>query len=134
MPSRGSSVALLKAIKDKRQEVRAYAFSGVSHSNLRSRFNAIQFYLYKPSLGSELDRIGEEVPDDLLHPGGICLDMIRSRIQQELQLNVFPLRGRTNRIYGGPDYRNEFDRFYIQSEFAGDTSRNVENVLDKLCL
>ena len=59
-------IGLAKTIKDKRQELRIDADTGVLHRDLNLRIRSFQLDAYGSSLGSKLHGIAQEVPDDLL--------------------------------------------------------------------
>ena len=83
--------------------------------------------------GRELDRVRQQVPDDLLQAIGIAhhgsaVDDLRCEI------DVLRLRRRPQSIDRRLDHRFELDRPEVDPELAGDDAGNVEDVGDQLFL
>jgi hypothetical protein len=68
------TVSLSESIEDIGQEFRLNAHAGIRDGNLDVAFGPAQPCLDAPSLACELDGVGQQVPDHLLHAIGIAED------------------------------------------------------------
>src|SRR5262249_26986862 len=75
VPSSARRVGLAEAVKDVWQEIRADAFARVAHGDANVWVHALQLRFDATALRRELDRVGEQVPDDLLQPVRIAGDL-----------------------------------------------------------
>src|SRR5262245_46927158 len=64
--SRDGAVGLTKTIKDIRQKCWRNTFAAIGYCDLHMRVCPLQLGLYSASFVSELNRIGKQVPNDLL--------------------------------------------------------------------
>ena len=89
---------------------------------------------YLSSVRRKLDRVGQQIPKDLLQ--AICVAEHGGRFSFEVNFDLNVLRfGRwSHHIDGCFQDRCEFERMQFQIEIAGDDPRNVENVVNDLCL
>jgi hypothetical protein len=65
-------VGLLKPIKHVGQEVRPDAGASVCNDDFSLRPGAAQHDSHTPALWGELERVGQQIPHDLLQPRGIA--------------------------------------------------------------
>src|SRR6188508_2287152 len=79
MGSRRRAVALTKALEDVRQKILTDTFAIVTDAQLGLHPFALQVDLDLAALGRELDRVGEQVPDNLLQARGISRRVGRRR-------------------------------------------------------
>ena len=84
----------------------------------------------------ELDRVGEQVPEDLLQPARVAGDRCRAvRVEHRSQADALGARrpGATVSTRGVDD-AGEVQRLHVQPHLAGDDPAHVEQVLDDLRL
>src|SRR5207237_5130930 len=119
-------------LEDLRQERRLDAGALVGHRDPCARLHALEADPDSPVRRAELDRIREEVPDDLLQPIGIREDRSRVWIEEGIHLDVLrigqPLDGLDCRLDDG----DRIDLPALDPELAGDDARHVEEVFDEL--
>src|SRR4051794_35954684 len=66
MLARGAGVGLPEALEKLRKMFRGNALPRVADGDLHGGRNALQQHLHASAFGREFDRVGEQVPDDLL--------------------------------------------------------------------
>src|SRR5439155_22697650 len=86
---RDRRVALVKALEDVGQDVGGDADPGVPHDDLGVVSRAPGDHRHTAAVGGELDRVGEQVLEDLLEPGGVAPD--REGAGLPLNLDADPL-------------------------------------------
>src|ERR1700694_3118818 len=94
--ARGAAIALAKAIKDIRQELRVNAHASVADGGLDGTVSPCQRYQNSTTLRSKLDRIGNEVPEHLLQTVGIPRHQTLAGIKSSLEFNALALEGRAH--------------------------------------
>src|SRR6185503_13072711 len=72
--ARARRIRLTKALEDVRQERRIDAATAVAHADLRLRLRGLDPHLDAAVLGREFDRVGKQVPDDLLQAASVARD------------------------------------------------------------
>src|SRR5262245_45219157 len=97
-----------------RKELRLDAFPVIAHDDGDVRVRAFEREFDTPAFGCELDRIREQVPDDLLQAVGVACDLARERVQIGGYTNAFGLRRRMRHIEGGGDYGDKVHRLYFE--------------------
>src|SRR5256885_16495486 len=70
--SRGRTIGLAEAVKDVGQKFRWYALTCIAHGDFGFGGALFERDLYQTTTGSELDRIRQKIPDDLLQAVGIA--------------------------------------------------------------
>src|SRR5439155_915558 len=75
---------------------------------------------------AELDRIREQVPDDLLQPIGIGEERTCVRIEKGVQLNLLRIRHALDGLDGGLDDGDRVDLPAIDPKLARDDAGDVE--------
>ena len=68
-----------------------------------------QAHLHPAVLRRELDRIAQQVPDDLLQAIGVARRSAARRDRQQLQADLLGIRRGLHRLGGGPDDAAEVD-------------------------
>src|SRR5262245_50425140 len=106
----------------------------IPDAQLRVDLALIQFDGHPATVWSELYRIGQKIPDDLLQPVGISIDDSVERPQGHLHLDVFGINRRTNRLDSSLNDPLQIDGLHIQSQLAADDAGHVEQILDDLRL
>src|SRR5262245_17363475 len=97
-----------------RKELRLDAFTVVAHDDGDVRVRAFEREFDTPAFGCELDRIREQVPDDLQQTVGVARDLARERVQVGGYTNAFGLRRRTHHIDSGGDHGDKVHRLYFE--------------------
>src|SRR5262245_60998856 len=134
VPSGARHVGLAEAGKDIGQEIRADAFARVAHGDANVRVNALQPRFDSTSLRSELDRVGEQVPDHLLQSRGVAGDLADFGGEVSLERDTFGVRRRVDRLNRLLNYRDQINRPDLQPELAADDAGRVEKVINQLRL
>src|SRR6202023_3512692 len=67
-----AGVALAEALEDQGEQVSIDSFAIVGDSDFDVRIDLLRADLNTAALGSKLDRVGEQVPEDLLQAVGIA--------------------------------------------------------------
>src|SRR5579885_3512778 len=80
-----SRICLAKAIKDERQEIAFYANARILNSKFDIRVYLFQLNLDQPSLWSVFDRVGKQIPDNLLQAIGVAKHWPGAWINKQLQ-------------------------------------------------
>jgi hypothetical protein len=121
-------VGLLKAIKHVREEVRTNAGTVVLHNDFRLRPGAPHDDTHAPTLGRELECVGEQIPDHLLQPRRIASHRSDRGVQLALNPDAFLIGGVLNGLNGRVDHGCEMDALHIEVEFPRDDPADVEQV------
>jgi hypothetical protein len=87
-----------------------------------------------PPLGSEFDRVGEQVPHDLLQACGVARNRTRERVEDLFDADLLHGRGRANRFNCRLDDGNRLELLHIKAELAGDDAAHVQQVFNELFL
>src|SRR5581483_1171986 len=132
--ARDRAVGLAEALEDVRQEVPADALPGVADRDLDVRVDPRERDLHAAPFGRELDRVREQVPDDLLQAVRVTLHQILTRAEYGLQTHAPGVSRRADRLDRVLYDAGDLDRRDFQPEFARNDSRDVEDVLDDLPL
>src|SRR5439155_1621453 len=115
-----------------RQQLRLDACALIGHGNARERPGALQPDPDTRARRTELDGIGEEVPDDLLQPIGFGKERTSSRIEGGVQLDILRVRHALDRLDGRLDDGQRIDLSAFNPQLARDDARDVEEILDQL--
>jgi len=83
-----------------------------------------------PVGGRELDRIGQQIPDDLLQAARISRYQRWLRIELRLDLNSFRLGRGPDDVNSRLDNRRQFDGLQIEMQVTGDDSGDIKDVID----
>src|SRR5262245_14741350 len=127
---RACHIALSEPLEDVRQEFRLDAFAVIAHDDGDVRVRAFERDFDAPAFGRELDRIREQVPDDLLQTVDVARDLAGERVQVGDYADAFGLRRRMRHIQSGGDHGDKVHRLYFELELAADDPSRVEQVLD----
>src|SRR6185295_19019151 len=79
----------------------------------------------------ELDRVREQVADDLLEPRGFAARAQELRLKPHADPRLLRLRVRARELDGGGDDRGEVDAADLERELPGGDPRHVEEVVDQ---
>ncbi len=86
------------------------------------------------ALGRKLDRVREQIPDDLLQPCRIAGDAVGLGIEHMANLDFLGRGGRHDRFDRAEDDRGKVGRLDIEPHLARDNAIHVEQILNQLCL
>src|SRR5215831_9087698 len=117
-----------------RQKFPIYAQSGVGHAQDRFRTFYADTRFDASALRSELDRIAEQVPDDLLQPIGIAEDDCRFGPDVDCEVEVLRFKSGTHALSRSLKDRAELGFARLQTQISGDHPRHVEQIVDQLRL
>ena len=133
--ARGRAVGLPEALEDVRQELGRDALAGVARPTISTcEFTRRERDLHAAALRRELDRVRQQVPDDLLQPVGVAGDERRRAGRARLEADALGVGGGPHRLDRRLDHGRELDRLHVEPQLAGDDPRHVEQVLDELRL
>ena len=125
-------VGLTEPVEDVRQDRRRNALARVAHLDDDVGPHALQREVHVSLVGRELDRVGQEVPEDLLQAVGIREDGPHRRVDAHAERDRLGGRRGPHGIDGGRRHRRRLDRACRDPQLAGDDARDVEQVLDEL--
>src|SRR5262249_29380705 len=131
VPSGARRVGLVEAFKDIGHEITADAFARVAHADANVWVHALQPHFDATSLRRELDRVGEEVPDDLLQPDGVAGDLANFIGPVSPERDVLRCRGRVDRLSRLRYHRDQVHGADGESELTADDAGSVEQVIDQ---
>jgi hypothetical protein len=119
LPRRGR-VGLTEALEQTWKELRGDALPRVGHANLGKRARPSERHLDAPARGRELDRIGQEVRDDLLETDRIPRRGVGHDGTDEGQPHHLHLCGGLGGIDGRLRHGHEVDRQRVNADTAAD--------------
>ena len=128
------ALALLEAVEDDRQQLGADAGAGIADDDLEVRADPPQGELDAAVSRRELDRVHQEVPDDLLQTVRVAVERAGARIDQRLQPEPLGLERRPHRVERRFQHPREIDRADVEPHLAADDAGDVEQVVDQLQL
>src|SRR5438128_9165899 len=96
---------LAEPVEDKSKELGFDAVAVIGHADFDMGVYALQHHLHPPTLLRELDRVRQEVPNNLLQPFEIARYRTGTRIQNGLDPNTPRFGGERQRFYGCIDDR-----------------------------
>src|SRR5665213_1052530 len=88
---RGRGIFLRESIKNVRKEISWNANAGIADAQFQMRIHSLEQRLYLASLQRELDRVGQQVPYDLLQARTVTADDVLARSQNRLQADALGL-------------------------------------------
>src|SRR5271170_337860 len=91
MSTRGRRISLLKPVENIRQKVGCDAFAGIAHMDFHVRSDPLEPYLDLSALGSELNSVVKDVPEDLSQAIRISGNRSGKGIHYRLQADAFCL-------------------------------------------
>jgi len=132
--ARARAVGLPETVEHDWQERGGDALAAVRHADLGVPALPAEVDVHAPVLRGELDRVGHEVPHDLLEPIGVAHERPRAVVEQAREAHLLGVRGRPHHLERGAGHRGEVDRADVDAELAADDPRDVEQVVDELRL
>src|ERR1700721_6443 len=88
---RGGGIFLRKSIKNVRKVIGWNPNAGIADAQFQMRIHALEQHLYLASLRREFDRVGQQVPYDLLQARTVTVDDVLGRPQNRLQADALGL-------------------------------------------
>ena len=107
------------------QVLRLDAFARIGDGETRVAAGALERELHAAAARRELDRIGEQVPDDLLQARGVAAHHERCRCDERLESHAFRVcRGARpcDRFFDGA---RELDRLHVEAHLAAEDAVHV---------
>ena len=135
MRTRQRAVGLAEPVEGVLEELGRHALSRIPNLDLERVVAVAERDDHAPARRRELDRVRDQVPDDLLDAVGIAQDpVLLAGMVVEAHLDLLAFGGEAHRVHRGPDHGGERRRLQGQPELAGDDARDVEQVVDQLGL
>src|SRR5688500_4725582 len=106
----------------------------IAHDNVCFRRYALDANVDAATGRSELDRIGQEVPYDLLQACRIARHRTDPTIDLRVDRDALRLCGRLNRVDGSVHDRRQIRPSHLQGELSGHDAAHVQQVCDELGL
>ena len=128
------AIRLPKAIEYRSQRGGFDALSRIGHDDFDVRIYPLHADLNFAAVRSELDGIGDQVPDHLLKPPRIAGDSVDARIDDLLQRDGFGLSRDPHAFDSRPDHFGKIDRLHIEAHPSAFDPGDVEQVFDQLRL
>src|SRR4029077_19150166 len=116
------------------KEIGCNSSSGVPYADLGTVLEAFQRHQNLTAPRGELDRVGHQVPDDLLEPFRIAGDSYRLFLQEDIESNALGLCAGPTDFSRCRRHRIEVDGTYLQAQFPEDDPRDIQEVINELCL
>src|SRR4029453_12225260 len=117
-----------------RQELGGHPLSRVAAPDLHMRTPPLESDLNASAFRRELDGVREEIPQDLLQTGRVAGNRAGLGVENRLQPDLFCIRRRSYDLDRLLNDRGKINLPYLQSQLACDDARDIEQVVDELCL
>src|SRR5437899_4772708 len=104
---------------------------GVADRDLEPAGIAMRRYVDAAAVGRELDRVGQEVDEDLLHLALVGLNVAQRRIDAHLQSDIVPLRTLAHQRHRIGERRSDIECRQVELHPARLDLRQVEDVVDE---
>ena len=127
----GPRIRLTKTLEHVGQEIGRDAGTGVDDGDLDSGVHARHAQRDRARFGRELNRIGQQVPDDLLQPIRIGDDRRQLGLVARLEAEGLGAQRRAHRFNGGADDFFNADGTRLQTQLAGNRARHVEQIVNQ---
>jgi len=134
VPPGRRGIRLPETLKHERQEIRANTDACVLDHNLNVRIYPLQDDLDASARGCELDRVGQEVPQNLLQTARITSNQPNARIQQCVDAQFPGIRGSTHCLDGIVNDFVQADELHFEMNLPGDDPAHIEQITDDLRL
>jgi hypothetical protein len=130
-PASRAAVGLAEALEDVRQKTGDDPASRVGDAQYDLGIRSRQGDLDASVGGRELDRVREQVGDDLLQPIGVATDADRAAVYRANDADALPFGRRRERIDRTRDDGTDVDRLQPERHLAGHDAGDVEQVVDQ---
>ena len=74
---------LAKPVENVREEIGGDSDAAISHPNGDARFDALGGDVNAAAFRGEFERVGEQIPEDLLHPGWVAQHLLELRADRD---------------------------------------------------
>jgi hypothetical protein len=125
-----TGIGLTEPLEHEGQEIWGNAATGIADGDLNMRIHSRQPQLHLATTRRELDRVGQQIPDDLLEAIGVSGDGCCQRLNQRLHTYASGVRRWHNGRHRITQDPRQIHRLDVQAEPAGDDARDVEDILD----
>src|SRR5437773_4382237 len=129
-----AAVCLAKTLEDVGQEIRSNALTGVTYFHVCISDCFIGLDAHPPSGRCEFDGIRNQVPDNLLQSMSVGRYQSRFTVETCFDLNSLGFRGWAHSVNCSFKHGLQFGRLEIEIEIAGNDPRDIENIVNDLCL
>ncbi len=126
--------ALPKSFEEVRKKIRSNSLPVVADGDLGVGVDPLQHHGHTTTSRSELDGVGEQIPDHLLKTIGVTGNRRRPRIENRLQTNVLGVGRRLYDVDGRPDDAREIDGTHLEPHLARCDTGYVEQIVYQLSL
>ena len=127
-------VGLAEALEQEGEQIGLDADAGVVDHDLDVRVDALEEDVDGSAFGREFDRVGQEVPHDLLQPRWVARDWPGVRVDDFAKLDLLGVRRGADGIDSEVDDACQVGALHVESNFAGDDAAHVQQVVDELRL
>src|SRR5437867_12480784 len=131
--ARARAIGLLEAFEDVRQQVGLDTPAGVAHDEARVGI-AHEPHCHGAIWRRELDRVAQDVLDDLTQPIGIAAHRPGIAVELRFQVDPFDLSGRAGRLHHPGDQRRQIDALRAELEPPEDDAAGVQQIADQPAL
>ena len=132
--ARGRGVGLAEALEEVREKFGSDAGAVVAHAQDEMLVVALQTDDDLTVWWREFDRVGQEVPGDLLEPGAIAHHFESPRSDVDEDADLFGGGGGLDGVDGGGDDGGKVDALDGEADLAGGDAAHVEKIFDELGL
>src|SRR5262249_12251200 len=122
------AVGLAEAIEDVGKELGRDPLPRVLHRDAHAVARVLQAYGDPPAGRRYRDRVRQQVPHDLLEPGGVGPYRAGARVQARLEREVTPLRHRAQALERRLHHGHGIHGRAVELELAARDARDVEEV------
>ena len=131
--ARARAVGLLEPLEDARQQVGLDTPARVAHDEARVAI-ACEPHRHGAIWRRELDRVTQDVLDDLTQPIGIAAHQPGIAVELRFQVDPFDLSGRAGRLHHPGDQRRQIDALRAELEPPEDDAAGVQQIADQPAL
>src|SRR5262249_38823497 len=131
LSARTPALALAQAIEDERQGLGADASAGIADDDLDVRPDPLQLDLDPSIFRGELDRVLQQVPDDLLKTPGVAAHQEARHFENWLNPDALRLGRVTDRLQRVLDEAVQIDRLQGEPHLAADDLGDVEQIVEE---
>ena len=131
MRAGGTAVSLAEALEQVLGHLGGEADAGVAHGQPNLVGRGAAAHVHGTAAGRELDRVGQQIPDDLLQPVGVGRDQRKAGVDADLDGNALGFGGGPQRFDGGLHDRLHRGRPDRQLQRARHDAGEIEQVVDQ---
>src|SRR5690349_11760474 len=128
MPPRGSAVLLTEPLEDVREKRWIDAGARIGDADRQAMVLPRELDSNLSALRRELDRVREQIPDDLLHARRIAPQSGLGLARVDLDRNVLRVRRVADGVERAVDERSNGDHLAVEAQLAGNDTRDVQQI------